>query len=201
LALSRAGSSPAPSKTLVGRGGQCAGLKNQRWWFDPTTSGTKKRKKMKHEKMNILDVEEGTIFQQVNCMGVMGAGLAKQIKKEYPDVYTGYKDFISSFRKLFEKHFGFYDPELMLGKVVRTQVGERLYVMSMFSQVDFGKGEQKTNYCALYNCLKTSVGEILQHPIYFPYKVGCGLGGGEWLKVEPMISFYYPDAIICRHED
>lgn len=43
-------------------------------------------------KGNILNVTEGIIVQQVNCMGVMGAGLAKQIKDKWPNIYNDYKE-------------------------------------------------------------------------------------------------------------
>lgn len=36
---------------------------------------------VKHIKGDILDVTEGIIVQQVNCFGVMGAGLAKTNKR------------------------------------------------------------------------------------------------------------------------
>lgn len=35
---------------------------------------------------NILDYKEDIIVQQVNCRGVMGSGLAKQIMNKYPSV-------------------------------------------------------------------------------------------------------------------
>ena len=31
------------------------------------------------------------ICQQVNCMGVMGAGLAAQIRRKWPNVYNEYR--------------------------------------------------------------------------------------------------------------
>ena len=43
-------------------------------------------------KGNILNATEGIIVQQVNCMGVMGAGLAKQIRDKWPSVYNRYLD-------------------------------------------------------------------------------------------------------------
>lgn len=39
---------------------------------------------------NLLDIESGIIAHQVNCKGVMGAGLAKQIRLKYPIVYQAY---------------------------------------------------------------------------------------------------------------
>ena len=44
---------------------------------------------------DILNITEGIIRQQVNCMGVMGSGLAKQIRNKYPRVYQKYKDFLN----------------------------------------------------------------------------------------------------------
>lgn len=39
---------------------------------------------------NILDAPENIIVHQVNCKGVMGAGLALQIKSKYPKAFTEY---------------------------------------------------------------------------------------------------------------
>jgi O-acetyl-ADP-ribose deacetylase (regulator of RNase III) len=42
---------------------------------------------------DILNAKENIICHQVNCQGVMGSGLAKQIKNKYPNVYAKYKKF------------------------------------------------------------------------------------------------------------
>ena len=42
---------------------------------------------------NILHSGADIIVQQVNCRGVMGAGLAKQIATRYPDVLAMYKKY------------------------------------------------------------------------------------------------------------
>jgi O-acetyl-ADP-ribose deacetylase (regulator of RNase III) len=51
---------------------------------------------MQHVKGNILNVEQGVICQQVNCKLIMGAGLAKQIRNKWPQVYTEYRSIIST---------------------------------------------------------------------------------------------------------
>lgn len=48
---------------------------------------------------DILDITEGIICQQVNCMGVMGSGLAKQIKYKYPRVYYEYSNYLKNKKK------------------------------------------------------------------------------------------------------
>lgn len=46
---------------------------------------------IKSIKGNILNVTEGIIVQQVNCHGIMGAGLAKQIRDKWPSAYDSYQ--------------------------------------------------------------------------------------------------------------
>ena len=40
---------------------------------------------------NVLDSNADVIIHQVNCQGVMGSGVAKQVKDRYPVVYEMYK--------------------------------------------------------------------------------------------------------------
>jgi O-acetyl-ADP-ribose deacetylase (regulator of RNase III) len=40
---------------------------------------------------NIFDSEAQTLVNTVNCMGVMGKGLALQFKKRYPDMFEAYQ--------------------------------------------------------------------------------------------------------------
>ena len=49
-------------------------------------------------KGNLLDATEDIIAHQVNCMGVMGSGLAKQIRNKYPEVYANYKDYLKNYK-------------------------------------------------------------------------------------------------------
>lgn len=42
---------------------------------------------------NIFDFEGQTIVNPVNCVGVMGAGLALQFKVRYPDMFPLYKKY------------------------------------------------------------------------------------------------------------
>ena len=46
---------------------------------------------IKHVKADIFTTDCDIIVHQVNCYGVMGSGIAKQVKERYPDVYDIYK--------------------------------------------------------------------------------------------------------------
>ena len=87
---------------------------------------------------DILNVKTDTIIcHQVNCRGVMGAGLALQIKNKFPYAYTLYKDFCS------EKD---YKPLWLLGRILITNT-EGQYIAHIFSQDGYGFSKQVyTNY-------------------------------------------------------
>lgn len=82
---------------------------------------------MKQISGNILDVTEGIIVQQVNCQGVMGAGLAKQICQKYPSVYEHYSGVCGTADKS------------LLGAVCYVRVSPTLLVASVFGQEFYGR--------------------------------------------------------------
>ena len=51
---------------------------------------------IKFKKGDILKAEEKVIIHQTNCLGIMGGGLAKQIREQHPKVYKEYKKLCDS---------------------------------------------------------------------------------------------------------
>jgi len=120
--------------------------------------------------MDILDIEEGIIAHQVNCQHVAGAGLALQIRLKYPEWYQHYKN-----------------TPAKLGTVDIFPIGYHLSIASLYAQYDVGPGLH-TDYQALYACLEKLYNRVDDWTVYFPYKMGCGLGGGDWDIVKGMIA-------------
>lgn len=112
------------------------------------------------------------ICQQVNCMGVMGAGLAAQIRRKWPNVYTEY-------RKRCTKD--------MLGTYHMVKVGPHLYVANIFGQLSYGTEKCQTNYVALACAIFQLMKDMPHCTIRIPYRIGCGLAGGNWDKVLEII--------------
>ena len=144
---------------------------------------------MKRIKKDILTVEFGIICHQVNARGVMGAGLAAQVKSQFPGAFNDYMDAYKS-------------GNLKLGKVVISQIKPYNFIAHIVGQHDYGRSAIFTNYQALdiaFSSLK-SFRESLDKeiPIYFPYRMGSGLGGGSWRIVKDIIEEFFPDAIICQ---
>ncbi len=137
---------------------------------------------------DILTIESGYIFQQVNCQKVMGSGLALSIVQKWPQVYTEYLTYSEKFE---------YDYDL-LGNCNHINVTPNLTIVNMFAQLHYGyDGKRYTDYCAFSECLK-AYGDCRKNFYYFPWRIGCCRGGGNWNIIIKMIERWYPEAVICR---
>lgn len=145
---------------------------------------------------DILTVDYGIIVQSVNHRGVMGAGLAKDVLIKYPDVYIDYKRICDTISFDWIKRYGF---------VSFYSASDILLIASIFGQDNFGRGQIHTDYVSLGNGLDTVrlMAEKRGLPVYIPFGLGCGLGGGVWNTVVDIITdcFKYSsqvDLYVCK---
>ena len=142
---------------------------------------------------NLLDAKEDIIVHQVNCQGVMGGGVAKQIKEKWPKVFEHYIKTINEVkhRKL--------PLERLLGVVIWDYVPDTTWIASIYAQIDYNRnGEKKiqTDYEALRKALAVIADEAdwSDQSVAMPYLIGCGRGGGDWEGVVyPMICEVFSD--------
>ena len=130
---------------------------------------------------NILNCEQKYIIHQVNCQGSMGAGLAKQLANKYPEIIKPYKD--TCLKNLQSK---------LLGEVLRTKTKDGKIILNVFGQGYYGIGSKQTNYNALIGGL-TKIFLNANGDVAMPYKMGCGLAGGNWTKVYKIIEILAED--------
>ena len=140
--------------------------------------------KLEYEKGNIVTGNYPVFCHQVNCKGVMGAGLAKQIREKHPHVYTEYKELCETEKDL-------------LGHILLSH-GQGLngrICVSMFAQDGYGRDKRYTDYTAFINCLDALAKQMNNYSvegyyntIAFPYGIGCGLAGGDWVIVQGMLE-------------
>lgn len=125
-------------------------------------------------KGNLLDSNCDYICHQVNCQGVMGSGIARQIRERWPEVYEEYKNLCDIW----------YLDDLLGGIQIAG------HVVNMFSQDSFGyDGRRYTSYDAFVECLLKFRNHIpVGSTIGFPKNIGCGLGGGNWQIISTMIE-------------
>ena len=131
---------------------------------------------------DLLESGADYICHQVNCQGKMNSGVAKQIRKRWPEVYESYMYFCDLFK-------GKAAP-LGLCDFCPVQTGQ--VVVNMFSQDQYGyDGKQYTNVEVLRACLEAVAEEQKENPtlrIALPYKIGCVRGGADWNEVLEIIQ-------------
>lgn len=140
---------------------------------------------------NLLDSGCKVICHQVNCQGVMGSGIAKEIRNRFPSAYTEFrKSFLNGKAKLGNIDLTFDHDEY------HQRTGCWLFICNMYSQDNYlPRGIQHTNYDAFRSCIHKLKEELNKRwhgrddiTIGFPYGIGCGLGGGDWLIVRSIIE-------------
>jgi O-acetyl-ADP-ribose deacetylase (regulator of RNase III) len=128
---------------------------------------------------DILTVENGIIVHGCNNRGVMGSGIAKQIRAKWPDAYHLYSTFIAT---------GNYDTE---GKVVFYNVpASRIIIANGITQNGYGNDGQKyVSYKAVAEVFVevAIMAETCGHEVHYPM-IGAGLGGGDWAIISDVIE-------------
>ena len=144
-------------------------------------------------KGNLLDAAEDVIAHQVNCRGAMGAGIAKQIRDRYPENYMLYRE------KCLD---AIARPQSLLGDCLLFQSyywsePKHYLVANLFAQDRYGRQGAYTDETAFryalkylaYHLYKTSEGwKMPRKTIAMPYKIGCGLAGGNWDNIYKIIE-------------
>jgi O-acetyl-ADP-ribose deacetylase (regulator of RNase III) len=120
------------------------------------------------------------ILQVNNDEGKYGAGVSGAISKKWPRVQEQYRMWWRDRRGV-----------LPLGEIQEVLVQPDVRVINMIAQKGIGidkDGKPPIRYDALEACLD-KVGVLVSQErgtIHMP-RIGCGLAGGTWDKVEPLI--------------
>lgn len=133
-------------------------------------------------KSNILDTDCDIIGHGVNCQNVMGSGIARALFEKWPEVKEQYHMAFEIMPDQFpEQYLGYMQPVELDGIVV----------VNLFTQQNFGNDGQV--YLS-YNALKQALHGLKEYCHSWGYKtialpkIGCGLAGGNWDKVKPIIE-------------
>ena len=137
------------------------------------------------ERGNVLDYfrenENVALFHGCNAKGVMGAGIAKQIRDEYPEHYKVYKVYTVT--------------KPSLGHIVTTNHGTSespKIIIAGITQENYGRDThvRYVNYAALTNTLDAAFeySRVFGCEIVMPYLPGCGLANGSEFYVTQVIN-------------
>lgn len=167
-------------------------------------------------KGSIFDVGAQVIVHQVNCMGVMGSGVAKQVRDRFPSIFIAYHHAVKTLDHnclggclVVEAKPGLRIANLFGQYYYRGFKEDDLYLVDEFwKQPEFDKqtGEaiRFTNYEAFWNGLVRLKEELRPEEIKiaFPYNIGCDRGGANWGVIKVMIQAVFGDTnkeiLICK---
>lgn len=132
---------------------------------------------IRYVKGDLLASNLKVIAHGCNCHGVMGSGIAKQIRSKWPNVYEVYN--------LKHRVLG-----LELGTILPVRTLDDRIVVNCMTQYDYGKdGSLYMDYNAVDRCMvaiNSNVEVWGVTEVGMP-KIGAGLGGGNWDRIEDII--------------
>jgi len=138
--------------------------------------------------MSIFDHQPGvTLVNPVNCVGVMGKGLALKFKKRWPGICAPGSDYMTwcsidgtQAGDVLTANAGIYGPQIVY---FATKTDWRN--QSNIASIERGLNEFASHHCRFSDAFA------------FP-KLGCGHGGIAWPDVrELMIKYLEPLAVTC----
>lgn len=127
---------------------------------------------------DIFSLEVDAIVNPVNCLGVMGAGLALEFKKRYPDNYKRYRKECMS-------------GNLIIGSIFSYKLNNSSpnlqYILNLPTKYDWADLSQLHYIETGVIALKQYLAEHLDITSIAIPALGCGLGGLPWLSVKEIL--------------
>lgn len=126
---------------------------------------------------NLLQAEVEALVNTVNCVGVMGKGLALQFKKAFPANCREYEAACKA-------------GEVIPGRMLVHDNGERVtprYIVNFPTKRHWKQPSRIEDIAAGLDALVAEVSRLGIRSIAIP-PLGCGLGGLDWNLVRPMIE-------------
>ncbi len=131
---------------------------------------------------DVLQAESEALVNTVNCVGVMGRGIALQFKKKFEENFKAYKKACDE---------GLVQPGEMFVYDYGSLFNPRFIIN--FPTKDHWRGKSKME--DIESGLLALIDVVVQrkiHSIAIP-PLGCGLGGLEWSDVRPRIKAAFAD--------
>lgn len=121
---------------------------------------------------NLFDTGATCIGHGVNCHGVMGAGIAKEFRKRFPDNYRVYNNYCKS--------------NILKPGQTLVWAEDGFTIMNMASQ---NRPGADASYTWLFLAAQDAAGyaTALGEKVIAIPQIGCGIGGLKWYNVEVVL--------------
>lgn len=128
---------------------------------------------------DLLEQNFDVIGHQANCLNIMGAGIALQIKNKFPNAFEVDKQVNQN------NKYGTFS----------LSITQRPYIANLYGQYGIGIVKDTIIKEANLKALENALDSLLCYMSYdslktlgLPYMIGCGLAGGDWSKTFEMIK-------------
>jgi O-acetyl-ADP-ribose deacetylase (regulator of RNase III) len=128
---------------------------------------------------DILAADVEVLVNPVNCVGVMGAGLAAQVRRAYPPVFQAYREACMR-------------GELDIGKLLACEGADGRLVVNLPTKRNWRDSSRLPWIAQGLGALRVFLLEHAPTRAAIP-ALGCGLDGLAWTDVEPLIRAYLID--------
>ena len=134
---------------------------------------------IKYIKGDIFTAKTQAIVNPVNCVGVMGKGLALKFKQKYPDCFISYQKECSEGRIVLGKVFVFDNKTKCPRYILCFPTKDHWRDSSILDNIERGMNNLVFSVFLDYNINSIAIPAL-----------GCGLGGLLWSEVKPIIHKY-----------
>lgn len=147
-------------------------------------------------KGDILDSQEQYLCQQCNCISVRSHGLSQQIASRYPHANP-----YALRSQLGRRNHCIKDHIAVPGTIDVLGTGDQRRVICMYAQYGMGKPGSYGSTISdshhereqwFISCLR-KIGDLHPESIALPYRIGCGLAGGDWDRYLNIIKDWSSD--------
>lgn len=145
-----------------------------------------------HNPSNIVRAKEGVIVHGCNAQGIMGSGVAKQLRAKYPEIFF---DYVLGLKEYALQKLS------PLGTLSVVPVSKTLKIVNAITQEFYGRdGVQYVSYVALETAFANIATRFdFTTPIHIPYLIGAGLGGGDEKTILELIDKNLKDHEVHFH--
>lgn len=133
--------------------------------------------KIRYEQGDLLAGPQRVKCHGANALGVMGAGVALQIKKKWPNVFEIYQ--------LRHQTFG-----LKLGEIIPVYTTDGFLILNCITQQNTGTHQRQVDYDAVETIFRQINDKVLDwevSEVAMP-RIGAGLAGGDWNIISEIIE-------------
>lgn len=142
---------------------------------------------------DMLKYSKGYLVHGCNAQGVMGSGIAKQIREQYPLAYQEYKNMqgLQGQLQVGTNSYAYYgeDEKIIVNAVTQHAYGNDKNIVYV-DYVALSTCFKKLSDFVMNSSLMNGIPKIVNFPL-----IGCGLANGDWRVVSELIDDALDDSI------